>query len=178
MEKEVWKCVTGYEGIYEVSNLGRVRSLERIVRKWDGVRTSKGKILSPATNLHGYLFVQLYKNGRCEMKTIHRIVATAFIPNTDNLPQINHKDENKKNNRASNLEWCTAKYNNNYGCRTEMARRKMERGLVAYDLSGNLIGRFSNFTSASNALGISKAAICKHAKLGTPSGNGIMFYYK
>lgn len=109
---EEWRKIVGYEGLYEVSSLGRVRSLDRYVKTCYGsYRLHKGKILSPGIRPDGYLVVSL----QYRMFRVHRLVAQAFIPNPDNLPQVNHLDEDKSNNRVENLEWCDAKYNNNYG---------------------------------------------------------------
>ena len=104
--KEVWRDIQGYEGLYEVSNFGNVRSL----------KYGKIKYLKPADDGNGYYFVNLSKNGIVKNFKIHRLVATAFIDNPSNYPQINHKDEDKTNNKASNLEWCTNKYNKRYSC--------------------------------------------------------------
>lgn len=106
---EQWKPVKGYEGIYKVSNIGRVNSL----------KYGKEKILKPGKNGSGYLFVYLWKNGKYKMFLVHRLVATAFLPNPEGFEQVNHKDENPSNNCIENLEWCTPKYNSNYGTRTE-----------------------------------------------------------
>ena len=112
---EEWRPVVGYEGLYEVSSYGRVRSVDRYVKVGYGsYRLHKGKVLSPAKNKYGYLAVNLQAGNRCN---IHRLVAEAFIPNPDNLPQVNHKDEDKTNNSVDNLEWCSRKYNCNYGTR-------------------------------------------------------------
>ena len=109
---EEWRPVVGYEGLYEVSNTGRVRSLDRYVKTCYGsYRLHKGKVLSPGIRPDGYLVVSL----QYRMFRVHRLVAEAFLPNPDNLPQVNHKDEDKSNNRVDNLEWCDSKYNNNYG---------------------------------------------------------------
>ena len=119
---EEWRPVVGYEGLYEVSNTGRVRSLDRYVRsKSKSYRLQKGSILSPSTS-NGYLYVILQASQVTRKFRIHRLVAQAFLPNPDNLPQVNHKDEDKLNNRVDNLEWCTVKYNNNYGTRTIRAK--------------------------------------------------------
>ena len=111
--KEVFKAIEGYEGLYEVSNLGNVKSLRR------------NKILKPGKRPTGYLVVNLRKDNQSHWLAIHRLVALAFIPNTENLPFINHKDEIKTNNCIDNLEWCTAKYNNTYG--TSIQRRVEKR---------------------------------------------------
>ena len=116
---EEWRPVVGYEGLYEVSNTGRVRSLDR----YDNRNCfRKSKVLSPVKDKYGYLLVNLYCNGKQHQMKIHRLVAEAFIPNQDDLPQVNHKDEDKTNNNVTNLEWCDATYNNNYGSRLERSR--------------------------------------------------------
>ena len=117
MIEEIWRPVVGYEGLYEVSNLGRVRSVDRYY-----YRLHKGKVLSLSKNANGYLKVVLSCNGKCKTIKVHRIVAEAFLPNPDNLPQVNHKDEDKTNNSVDNLEWCNAKYNLSYGTRKDKVR--------------------------------------------------------
>ena len=111
---EVWKDVIGYEGIYEVNNLGIIRSVERLDNSG---HKRKSKILGLVADRDGYIKVHLCLQGKARYHFVHRIVATAFIDNPERLPQINHKDENKANNKVENLEWCTAKYNINYGKR-------------------------------------------------------------
>ena len=123
MIEEIWRPVVGYEGLYEVSNLGRVRSLDMYVKVGYGnYRLHKGKVLSPTKNKNGYLKVNLYCNGKQKTIDVHRLVTEAFLPNPDNLPQVNHKDEDKTNNRVENLEWCDHKYNMNYGTRNIRAK--------------------------------------------------------
>lgn len=102
---EDWKDIKGYEGEYQISSCGRVRSLKtnRVLKLYEG----------------DYSRVCLCKNGVKKTWKVHRLVADAFIPNPDNLPEINHKDENKYNNCVENLEWCSKVYNNNYGTKTE-----------------------------------------------------------
>lgn len=109
--EEIWKPIDGYSN-YCVSNKGRVKSL-------GNNRSRKEKILKPHTTKAGYLMVQLWKDGKGKDFTVHRLVAQAFIPNTEDFPQCNHLDENKTNNCVENLEWCTAKFNHNYGTRNE-----------------------------------------------------------
>ena len=120
---EEWRPVVGYEGLYEVSNTGQIRSFDRYVKYSNGrIHLHKGKVLSPIKDKDGYLQVNLCYNGKIHQIKVHRIVAQAFIPNPNNLPQVNHKDEDKTNNSVDNLEWCTVKYNNNYGSRKDKAR--------------------------------------------------------
>lgn len=113
---EVWKPVIGFEGLYEVSSEGRVRSLGFWMNnRWGTQWWKPGRILKPGVDGGGYLMVDLQKDGVRYNKKVHRLVAEAFIPNPDNKPQINHLDENPKNNNINNLEWVTQKENNNYG---------------------------------------------------------------
>lgn len=113
---EIWKDIDGYIGIYQVSNMGNVRSLQREEFKCaQGYRVRKGVELKPSQDQKGYLMVNLYKNGKGRSRRVHRLVAEAFIDNPMHLSEINHIDENKKNNVVSNLEWCTSSYNKMYG---------------------------------------------------------------
>ena len=117
--EEIWRPVVGYEGLYEVSSLGRVRSLD----KYDSInRFCEGRILKLSSDRLGYLRAQLYSNSKRKSFLVHRLVAQAFIPNPDNLPQVNHIDENPSNDNVENLEWCDGKYNVNYGTRIDRIR--------------------------------------------------------
>lgn len=132
---EIWKEVEGYEGLYEVSNFGRVRSL-------GNDKTRKTKILKAGERKDGYLQVGLCKNKKQKIFRVHRIVAQAFIPNPLNLPEVNHKDEDKTNNRVENLEWCSRKYNVNYGtCIKRQAEKKvngkLSKPVISTDKNGN-----------------------------------------
>lgn len=113
--EEVWKDIKGYENYYQISSLGRVKSLDRINNK--GV-TQIGRVLK-CSYRSGYKSVTLSKKGKSVSCVIHRLVAIAFIPNHENKPQVNHIDENKNNNNVNNLEWVTAKENLNYGTHNE-----------------------------------------------------------
>ena len=112
--QEIWKDIKGYEGLYQVSNLGNVYSIKN------------NKLLKLHISHKGYVVVCLYKNNKQHTQQIHRLIAQAFIPNPNNLPCVNHKDENPGNNDFRNLEWCTYKYNNNYGTFAERRRKTME----------------------------------------------------
>lgn len=114
---EEWRDVVGFEGFYQVSNLGRVQSLERLVDtniKYVDKRIHKGKLLKLHLNNRGYKMVHLCKNGTVKRVLVHRLVAEAFVQNPNNYPVVNHKDENKQNNCVENLEWCTQQYNMNW----------------------------------------------------------------
>ena len=162
-KNEIWKDIKGFEGRYQVSNLGRVRSLDHFtVMRRNGYKDCsvlyRGKILKPAIHL-GYCRVSIApEDGKKHPHAVHRLVAEAFIPNHDNLPMINHKDEVRSNNVVDNLEWCDALYNNNYGTRNErlfesVCRPRM-RAVLQYDKEGNLIQRFESISEASRLTGI------------------------
>ena len=110
----VWKDVVGYEGLYQVNNIGEVRSVDRLVNCCGGERTVGARVLKQSRVHYGYPAVRLCRNNICKTFLVHRLVAEAFIPNPNKLPCINHKDANPKNNCIDNLEWCTHKYNSNY----------------------------------------------------------------
>lgn len=148
---EEWKDVKDFEGIYQVSNLGRVKSLDRVVTYEDGrKRFYKGKILRPDETKNGYLHVVLCKDGSQHSVNVHRLVALAFIPNPNNYKEVNHIDEDKTNNCVNNLEWCTRTYNNNYGTRTQRTQKKVYQ----YDLeTKELLKVFPSLTDVTKQLG-------------------------
>ena len=144
---EEWRDIKDYEGIYQVSNLGRVKSL---VGSYGRIRT---KILDQKPDAHGYKRVALYKNGNREEFKVHRLVAEAFIPNPNNLPCVNHKIddfEHRSDNRVENLEWCTYEYNNNYGSRNEKLSRAMKGRPFTEEHKNNLKGRRDSITLSKN----------------------------
>ena len=132
---EEYKEIKGFED-YQVSNYGNIKSLITNI------------ILRPRNNNKGYYLVCLYKDGKKYYKLVHRLVAEAFIPNPDNLPCVNHKDENTQNNHVDNLEWCTQKYNINYGSRTEKCAAKRSNPVIAIDVDGNVVHEFASIREA------------------------------
>lgn len=165
--KEIWKDVPGYEGLYQVSNLGRIRSYEKYKRagRHTSVYYCPSKIIKSFSAGVGYQRVNLFKDRKGRQLSVHRLVAMAFIPNPDNLPQVNHKDEDKTNNRLDNLEWCTAKYNSNYGTHpyrlTVKGRKKPKKSkeVGQYTKSGELIGTYPSICEASRKAKVDRGSI-------------------
>lgn len=135
MEKEIWKDVKGYEGIYKVSSHGRIKSFKGI----------KPKLLKPRQNGKGYLLIALFsENKKRNDISIHRLVAINFIENPKNLPEINHIDEIKSNNFSENLEWITRKGNINYGNAQKKRSKKRHKKIDCFDLNGNLVKTYNS----------------------------------
>lgn len=169
--KEIWKDIEEYEGIYQVSNLGRVKSVDRL----DGSNHRlKGKIKSTSIRPNGYENVILFKNSKRKGHSVHRLVAQAFISNTDNKPEVNHIDENKTNNQASNLEWVTAKENMNHGTRTHKVMLKMSKKVYCFETDKTYI----NARYASEELGVSRKSICDICLGKYKQAKGYTFRYK
>lgn len=147
---EIWKPIPGFEGLYEVSNLGRIKSLKR--------NTTSGGIMKTHVN-KGYEYSHLCKNGKHRNVKVHRAVAEAFIPNPDNKPDVNHKDENPLNNRADNLEWATKKENVNYGTRAERFSQKISKRIIQMDLDGNPITVWPSSLAIEKTLGFRSSNI-------------------
>lgn len=161
---EEWKDVPNYEGLYQVSNFGRVKSF----RKSSKFRCQSEYILKPNVASHGYAEVTLYNKTVRRKFLVHRLIASVFLPNPNNFPQINHKDENKLNNAVNNLEWCSAEYNNAYGT----ARiRKIDTVSIPVEQTtydGKVIAIYRSTRLAAEILdiprGTLKSAITKHTQ--------------
>lgn len=152
---EEWRDVPGYEGLYMVSNMGEVKS----------IFYHKGIILKSSAIKSGHSGVTLCKNGIRTRLSVHRIIAEAFIPNPDNLPQVNHKDENPRNNCVENLEWCTVKYNANYGTRNSRISKQMlnnpkiSKSIVQLDKKNNIVCMYPSAAETDRQTGIGRQNI-------------------
>lgn len=166
---EIWKDIIGWEGLYQISSYGIVKSF----------RKKEPHLLSTCVGTHGYCVVLLHDgNGQRKNERVHRLVAQAFIPNPNNYPYINHKDEDKTNNQVENLEWCTAEYNSNYG--TCKKRIGLTNGIpvLKYDLDGNFISEYRTMTEAERNEGIDHANICICCEGKISNCNNFIWIYK
>ena len=150
---EEWRDIVGFEGKYQVSNKGRVKSLNYR-------HTGREQILKPKKDKGGYLQVHLNKDGKDKLYLVHRLVAMTFIPNPDGLSEVNHKDENKENNAVDNLEFCSRSYNVNYGNRNQ----KTSKPVIAIDKVSGLIIEFPSINEASRVTGVSCGNIVHSCK--------------
>lgn len=180
MVTEVWKDIVGYGGVYQVSNFGNVRSVDREVRCKNSLRQYKGKNLVSVMDNHGYMRVLLSVAGKRKIKQVHRLVAEAFLPNPENLPEVNHKDENPTNNHADNLEWCTKIYNLEYGTGRERSVQAHKKAVQQYDLDGNLVAEFDGVNSAARAIDKPNdaTAITKCCSGKNKTAHGFVWRYK
>lgn len=162
---EIWKDIDGYEG-YQVSNLGNVKSLNY-------GRTGKEKILQPSIKKNGYLMVKLWKDGKLKQYLIHRLVAKAFIPNPNGYPCVNHKNELKTDNRATNLELVSHSFNANYGTRNKRIAEKLSIPIYCVELDKV----FPSIHEAYRQIGISDGSICLCLKGKRKSAGGYHWRY-
>lgn len=159
---EEWRTIEGFEN-YEVSNLGRVRKVTYIKQRGD---------------FNGYPVVNLFKNGKEKTVKVHRLVAKAFIPNPNNLSQVNHINEVKTDNTVTNLEWCTSQYNNNWGTRTDRMAAKHCKPIQQLSIDGTLIEEFDSTYDAQAKLGINNSNICACLKGRRKTAGNFMWKYK
>lgn len=165
---EIWKDVIGYEGLYKISNLGRVKSF---------VRCTEGKILNILFDKKGYPKSHLTKDGKTKYVNIHRLVAKAFITNTENKPCINHIDGNKENNSVDNLEWSTYSENNKHAYDNGL-RRKTKIKIEQYSLDGKFIKEWDSALDVQNELKIAKSNIASVCKGKRKTTGGYIWKYK
>ena len=158
-EVETFVKIEGFEN-YEVSNLGKVRNIK------------SGRTLKPKLNRGGYLMYGLYENNKQKFLLLHRIIATAFIDNPEEKPQVNHIDENKTNNDLSNLEWCTARENAIHGTRIKRFSEKNFKKVIQLDLNDNVLNEFESIKQAGQETGVSRSNIssCCNGKLKSAGG--------
>lgn len=154
--QEIWKNVVGFEGRYIVSNLGNIIKLP--YRDSDGYEQPGLEVSKQ--DARGYLRVNLRKNGKQRKYMVHRLVAEAFIPNPGNLPQVNHKDEDKTNNSVENLEWCDSSYNNAYGTRNVRISGSKSKPTGQYTLDGKLVCVWPSAIEIQRQTGWSQSLIC------------------
>ena len=161
METEIWKKHPEIPGI-EVSTFGNVRTLDRVISSEKYTRFIKGRVLKQYNSSKGYLRVSIKVDWKWTMKLVHRLVAQTFIPNPNNLPQINHKDNDRTNNNVSNLEWCTAKYNSQYREKYGLSNTEsLGHPVFAINLNTLEVSSYPSQSEASRELGVFRGNINK-----------------
>lgn len=162
--EEVWKDIKRFNGKYQVSNTGKVKRENKLINQYD--------------NGKGYLYVRLYFNKQLKNYRVSRLVAEEFVDNPNNYKFVNHKDENRKNNNADNLEWCTLKYNNNYGNRINKYKQKRYKKILQYNLNNCFIKEWNSIREIAETLKISESGIVYCAKGRFKQFKGFIWKYK
>lgn len=173
--KEIWKDIKNYEGKYQVSNLGRVKSLKRYKENYSKLQLVPEKILAQADNGNGYKFVSLWKDSKQKMYYIHRLVAETFIPNEHDLKQVNHKDGIKNNNSILNLEWCSCSENQKHAYKklkriTAKNNKHTSFKVNKLDDKNNIIESYPSMREAERQNGYSNGVISKGIQKGYMTG--------
>lgn len=188
---EIWRDIPGYEGVYQASNMGNIRSVRRYVHHYKGgSKLVKERILKTSVRTTGHsgykqvvVCLGLGEKGKHKTEIVARLVALAFIPNPENLPEMNHKDENSLNNIWTNLEWCNGNYNKNYGTRNERISKKMtnhkmlSKQVVQLDFDGNVIAEYPSISEVERVLGYNNSAISRCYRGGRPTAYGFVWRY-
>jgi hypothetical protein len=167
---EIWKDIEGYKGLYQISNLGQVKSLNYS-------NTREIKKLSLCKQSNGYLVCLLYRNGNRKTYKIHRLVAQTFLSNPNNYPVINHKDEDKTNNCVDNLEWCSISYNNAYGTHREKVGNAHKKEVYQYLLDGTFIKKWGSVRECAKYYNISEGNIASCCRKKIKTCGGYKFSY-
>lgn len=175
---EIWKDIEGFEGYYQVSNLGRVKSLDRWVRNSEkSKRFVPSQIMADVSDKDGYRELILHKNGKKKTYKVHRIVAQTFIPNPDNLPEVNHRDDNKSNNEVDNLEWCDRTYNNTYNGKAKRTGLTQGKRINQYTLDGEFIRTWNTIHEPEHEIGFSSANISSACRGKAKTAYGYIWKY-
>lgn len=178
---ECWRWVPGYEGWYQVSTRGRVRSVDRWVTDKNGIKYFiKGRILQPQRDRNGYLHIMLYRDGKHRKFYVHRLVAMAWLDNPENKPQVNHRDENPSNPDVFNLSYCTASENINYGTRNKRHADSLSKPVQALDPeTGQVVKEFPSAKEAErNGFNLGHVAACCRGEYGYRTHKGYIWRYK